>query len=96
MKNFKSEISWHIYGILNRNNKNYLEAIRCYQQALKIDPDNLNILRDMAVLQMHIRDLEGHLETRRKLLVNKSNLPMNWAGFAVAHHFVNYDSYFIY
>ncbi len=88
MKNLKSELCWHIFGIINRNQRNFLEAIRCYQQALKIDPDNINILRDMAVLQVHIRELEEHEETRRLLLMNKSSLPVNWAAYSVAEHLV--------
>lgn len=89
MKNLKSELCWHIYGIIHRNQRNFLEAIRCYQQALKIDPENINILRDMAVLQVHIRELEEHQETRRALLLNKSSLPVNWVAFCVAEHLVD-------
>lgn len=88
MKNLKSQICWHIYGVVQRNQKNYSEAVKCYTQALKIDPDNLNILRDMALLQVQIRDLIGHLETRRKLLLNKTSLPINWITFAIGHHLV--------
>eukprot|EP00331_Platyophrya_macrostoma_P008487 CAMPEP_0176430588 /NCGR_PEP_ID=MMETSP0127-20121128/14336_1 /TAXON_ID=938130 /ORGANISM="Platyophrya macrostoma, Strain WH" /LENGTH=730 /DNA_ID=CAMNT_0017812493 /DNA_START=26 /DNA_END=2218 /DNA_ORIENTATION=- len=85
-KNFKSQICWHVYGVIQRNNKNYPEAIKCYTQALKLDSENLNILRDMALLQIQIRDLNGYVDTRRKLLLNKTSLPINWITFAVAHH----------
>lgn len=30
MKNVKSEICWHIYGIINRIQRNYSEAAKCY------------------------------------------------------------------
>jgi hypothetical protein len=32
MKNMKSEICWHILGIIHRNAKNYPEAVKCYIQ----------------------------------------------------------------
>jgi peptide alpha-N-acetyltransferase len=41
MKNFKSEICWHVLGIIHRNNKSYGEAIKCYNMALKFDKNNL-------------------------------------------------------
>ncbi|VDL90795.1 unnamed protein product [Schistocephalus solidus] len=42
-----------------KSDRKYEEAIRCYIQALKLDPNNLQVLRDLSVLQMHTRDLEG-------------------------------------
>jgi tetratricopeptide (TPR) repeat protein len=87
-KNVKSELCWHILGIINRSQRNYLMAIACYKNALKYDPENVNILRDLAVLQVHVRELDLHQETRRTLLMNKSNLPVNWVAFAVAEHLV--------
>lgn len=38
--NFKSEICWHIYGIIMRSQRNYAEAAKCYKQALNYSPDN--------------------------------------------------------
>lgn len=70
----------------------YREAVKCYRQALRIDPDNLNILRDASLLQIQMRDHRGFMESRRRLLTLKSNLKTNWIGFAVAHHLnQNYD-----
>ncbi|RXM33699.1 Ras-related protein Rab-33B [Acipenser ruthenus] len=52
--------SWHIYGLLLRSDKKYVEAIKCYRNALKLDKDNLQILRDLSLLQIQMRDLEGY------------------------------------
>ena len=38
--------------LLYRNDANYDEAIKCYKNALRIDKDNLTILRDLATLQV--------------------------------------------
>ena len=59
--NMKSHITWHVYGLIYRSDRNYKEAIKCYLNALKIDKDNQQILRDLANLQIHIRDLKGEI-----------------------------------
>ncbi|KAA8541839.1 hypothetical protein F0562_022991 [Nyssa sinensis] len=82
----KSHVCWHVYGLLYRSDREYREAIKCYRNALKIDPDNIEILRDLSLLQAQMRDLTGFVETRQQLLTLKPNHRMNWIGFAVSHH----------
>nr|CAD1823315.1 unnamed protein product [Ananas comosus var. bracteatus] len=82
----KSHVCWHVYGLLYRSDREYREAIKCYRNALKIDPNNIEILRDLSLLQAQMRDLTGFVETRQQLLTLKPNHRMNWIGFAVAHH----------
>ncbi|XP_047316946.1 N-terminal acetyltransferase A complex auxiliary subunit NAA15-like [Impatiens glandulifera] len=82
----KSHVCWHVYGLLYRSDREYREAIKCYRNALRIDPDNIEILRDLSLLQAQMRDLMGFVETRQQLLTLKPNHRMNWIGFAVAHH----------
>ena len=60
----KSFICWHVYGLLNRSLKDYKQASRCYVQALKLDPNNMNIWKDLSLLQVHTRDYQGFCETR--------------------------------
>lgn len=57
---FLNLIGWHVYGLLQRSDKKYDEAIKCYRNALKLDKDNLQILRDLSLLQIQMRDLEGY------------------------------------
>ncbi|KAK6148908.1 hypothetical protein DH2020_016433 [Rehmannia glutinosa] len=47
----KSHVCWHVYGLLYRSDREYREAIKCYRNALRIDPDNIEILRDLSLLQ---------------------------------------------
>eukprot|EP00775_Hariotina_reticulata_P004730 gene4730-4980_t len=82
----KSHVCWHVYGLLYRSDNNYLEAIKCYLNALRLDKDNVQILRDLAMLQIQMRDLSGFVETRHRLLQLRSNNRNNWITFAVAHH----------
>lgn len=56
----KSHVCWHVYGLLQRSDKRYDEAIKCYRNALKWDKDNIQILRDLSLLQIQMRDLDGY------------------------------------
>ena len=82
----KSHITWHVYGLLWRSVKNYEEAIKAYKFALRIEPSSLNILRDLALLQCQIRDYEGYIESRRKMMQERPQLRQNWTALAVAYH----------
>lgn len=50
----RSHVCWHVYGLLYRSDNNYKEAIKCYLNALRIDPGNQNILRDLSWLQIQV------------------------------------------
>ncbi len=50
----RSHICWHVYGLMHRSDSNYKEAIKCYLNALRIDPGNQNILRDLSWLQIQV------------------------------------------
>ena len=78
-------LAWHILGLMHRQDKNYEEAIKCYKSALKIDKDNFQILRDLALLQLQCRQLEGAIETRRKIILNKPSSPFNWMSMVIAY-----------
>ena len=69
-----------------KSDRKYDDAIRCYIQALKLDKNNLQVLRDLSVLQIHTRDLDGCLETRNRLLTQRPNQKASWVGYAVVQH----------
>lgn len=81
-----SHVCWHVFGLLYRSDREYHAAAKAYLNALRLDMGNAQILRDLALLQVHIRDFPGLLETRHLLLSSKPGLKLNWAGLAVANH----------
>ncbi|XP_036788293.1 N-alpha-acetyltransferase 16, NatA auxiliary subunit isoform X3 [Manis pentadactyla] len=88
----KSHVCWHVYGLLQRSDKKYDEAIKCYRNALKLDKDNMQILRDLSLLQIQMRDLEGYRETRYQLLQLRPTQRASWIGYAIAYHLLkDYD-----
>ena len=82
----RSHVCWHVYGLLHRADREYNESIKAYKQALRIDSENLQILRDLSLLQVQMRDLSGFLKTRNTILTLKSNQKINWLTYAVAKH----------
>ena len=82
----RSHVCWHVYGLLHRSDHDYKEAIKAYKNALRMDPKNLQILRDLSMLQIHLRDVEGFAMTRNTLLTLKPNAKINWLAFALARH----------
>lgn len=88
----KSHVCWHVYGLLQRSDKKYDEAIKCYRNALKWDKDNIQILRDLSLLQIQMRDLEGYRETRYQLFMLRPTQRASWIGYAMAYHLLKeYD-----
>ncbi|KAF4525644.1 hypothetical protein B566_EDAN001244 [Ephemera danica] len=89
----KSHVCWHVYGLLQRSDKKYDEAIKCYRNALKWEKDNIQILRDLSLLQIQMRDLEGYRDTRYQLFMLRPTQRASWIGFAMAYHLLrDYDT----
>lgn len=82
----RSHVCWHVYGLLYRSDREYVEASKAYLQALRIDKENLQILRDLALLQIQNRNYEGFNKTRRTILTLKPGQKNNWIAFALSHH----------
>ena len=85
----KSHVCWHVYGLLQRSDKKYDEAIKCYRNALKWEPENIQILRDLSLLQVQMRDLEGYKETRFQLFKLRPSQRASWIGVAMSYHLLN-------
>ena len=82
----KSHVCWHVYGLLWRSKKEYEEAIKAYSMALRLEPDSPQILRDLSLLQVQMRDFAGYVQSRHKMLLKRESLRQNWTALAVAHH----------
>ncbi|KAG8856490.1 hypothetical protein FRB91_000771 [Serendipita sp. 411] len=81
----QSHICWHVHGLVHKQDKNYEEALKCYAQALKYDPGNMNILRDTATLQSQLRRFDHLEQTRLTILKLRPSLKQNWVALSVAY-----------
>ncbi|OXV06757.1 hypothetical protein Egran_05472 [Elaphomyces granulatus] len=82
----KSHVCWHVFGLLYRAEKNYEEAIKAYKFALKLEPDSQPIQRDLALLQVQMRDYQGYIQSRSAMLQARPAFRQNWTALAIAHH----------
>jgi len=42
--NMNSHICWHVNALIHRSEKDYVQALACYTQAVKIDPDQVGMV----------------------------------------------------
>lgn len=82
----KSHVCWHVYGLLYRSARNYEEAIKAYKFALRLDPESAQIQRDLALLQVQMRDYPGYVQSRKAMLQARPGFRQNWTALAIAHH----------
>ncbi|CAD5231659.1 unnamed protein product [Bursaphelenchus xylophilus] len=80
----KSYVCWHVYGQVHRSDKQYEMAMKAYKRALSLDSENLQILRDLGLLQIQMRDYIGYRDTRYQLLVVRPQNKAHWVGYANA------------
>ncbi|KAI9303102.1 NMDA receptor-regulated protein 1-domain-containing protein [Cunninghamella echinulata] len=80
-----SHICWHVYGLMHRADNNYAEAAKCYTQALKYNKNDVNILRDYALLQTQLRQYDAVVDARLQLLQHRPTNPSFWIGLAVSY-----------
>lgn len=82
----RSHVCWHVYGLLYRAEKNFEEAVKAYKFALKLEPDSQQIQRDLALLQIQMRDYQGYIASRLTIMRARPALRQNWTAVAVAYH----------
>jgi len=79
---------YHVLGVIYRNDRAFYQAHKYFQTAMYHDPKNDRILRDLANLQLHLRDFEGHFKSRKALWKARPDLRVNWVGYALASHLI--------
>ncbi len=82
----KSHVCWHVYGLLYRSVNNVEEAIKAYRFALKLEPDSPQIQRDLAFLQVQMRDYQGYAASRLAMVQARPGIRQNWSALAIAHY----------
>lgn len=85
----------HLAGIYYRNVENYPEAAKWYKAAVDNGSQNTPILRDLALLQLQIRDFKGLRDCRQRYAESQPHYRANWTAVAVSQHLnKDYDAAF--
>lgn len=58
-QDIRSPVCWHVFGLVQRSNRKYDEAVKCFRNAIKWDTDNVQIFRDLSMVYLQIREKEG-------------------------------------
>ncbi len=82
-----SHITFHVMGLVAKNDKDFKAASEYYMKAAKIDPDNVQILRDLSMMQAMMRQMPDFLATRKKLLRLRAADRINWYSCAAGQYF---------
>lgn len=81
---FASHICWYIFGLYNRAEGQFREAIKCFRSALKGDCNNITVNDELAALETQVGDYAGLLETRKTLLRLNPKTHITWVATAIA------------
>ena len=65
--NVFSHVCWHVFGLLHKANRDYKEAAKCFHQALRIDPYNHLVWRDVSQCALVRREWDEFVDARVKL-----------------------------
>ena len=82
----KSPPAWRAYALTLRSQRKYEEAVKCFKNALKLNREDLDCWRDLSVLQIHMRDLEGFKESRQAICQLKPTQKTSWVSLALSYH----------
>ncbi|RKP31833.1 N-terminal acetyltransferase A, auxiliary subunit [Metschnikowia bicuspidata] len=94
-KGSKNYLVNHLAGIYYRNVENYPEAAKWYNAAVDNGSQNTPILRDLALLQLQIRDYKNLRTCRQRYAESQPQYRANWTAVAVADHLnKDYDAAF--
>ena len=85
-RNFKSFTSWHIMGLINRSDKKYAEAKGAFAQSARIDPENLKIIRDLLLLEMHNQDYAGACKSITTMMKTQARNKVYCNTYIMMHH----------
>lgn len=76
---------WHCLGSCHLFQKRYGDALKAFKQALVRDPEDYQLLRDVASVSIQLRDWDLFLETQQKLVVLRPSSKDNWIALSCAH-----------
>jgi len=82
--NKNSRTCWNIFGLMKRRDSEWQDAIKAFKKAHDIEPAHSRITADLATLQCQVRDFKGYMETRKKILSDRSNLKASWLFYGIA------------
>mmetsp|Transcript_820 Transcript_820/g.1279 ORF Transcript_820/g.1279 Transcript_820/m.1279 type:complete len:797 (+) Transcript_820:29-2419(+) len=82
----ENSIGWKIMGLLSVDEKKFEVACDAFKKASAHDPENMTILKDLALVQIHLKDYKSLLETRKRLYKINNKYLKWWITLSVAYY----------
>jgi len=78
--------------MIDRSEKNFQDAKKCFQQSAKIEEDNQKITRDLLALELHVRDYSNGVTSITKLMQKQARNKVYSTCYLIINHLNgNYD-----
>lgn len=79
---FRSGLGWHLYAIMLKSDKKYVEASKAFKSAIKLEPSNQGLQKELSLLLMHLGDKTSFLNLRLDILSASSTNFLNLSSAA--------------
>ena len=90
--NIKNSKVWHFYALFYKEQKNYIQTVKCFTYANKYDPNNLTIIKDLSNLLLYLGNFDDFAKYSLQCVTTKSSLSVNWVQYSLAEYFLkNYE-----
>jgi len=74
-------MAWHFYALYLKEDQKYNQALNCYIQANKKDPNNFNVIGDLSYMQLYLRQLNSFVLSSRKCIEVRPGNLINWVTY---------------
>lgn len=82
----KSVLAWYTMGNYYQLEGDYNQALISYKQAVKCDPTNFQVYKEISLVQLFLRQYDAFLETRKFMLAISNDSKINWCAVPLALH----------
>ncbi|EDO07477.1 NMDA receptor-regulated protein 1 family protein [Babesia bovis T2Bo] len=82
----KSYICWYVLGAIYKQRKLYKDTFKCFSMALRIDPKNDRLMKDISAIAIEIHDYVSFRKMAKQILEIKLKFYKEWMAFAFSQH----------
>lgn len=82
----KSYLCWHVLGVVYKQRKMFKDSVKCFITALRLDPRNDRLVRDICSLHIELGDYSNFRKYASIALQLKSTSYREWMVYSLSHY----------
>ncbi|GIX62543.1 tetratricopeptide repeat-containing protein [Babesia caballi] len=82
----RSYLCWYVLGVVYKQRKLKKDALKCFTMALKVDPKNDRLMKDICALAIEVNDYAAFRKYASQALQIRVKHFKEWMAFAFAQH----------